>query len=249
VAWGRERGIVFAEADGSLGEAYAQAALGQFDAARAILDRIRSLFAALPGRTSQYGETWALAGQVDRDAGDPEGALEKYARAIEFFWDIGNPTWWRGAAVMRAQTLLDLDRVDEAQGVLDQIATMSFTTYARTDSNELGARARIAARHGDVRAAVELAREGVGAIAGSGSPQAEGWARELLGNLLVAHGDEEDALVELHLAYDLYSTKAYRPGERRVASLLAALDGGENRRSAGSPTAGRHDRGGGTGVG
>ena len=76
-AWGRERGIVFAEADGSLGEAYAQAALGQFDAARAILERIRPLFAALPGRTSQFGETLILEGQIDRDAGR-QGRLARF---------------------------------------------------------------------------------------------------------------------------------------------------------------------------
>jgi len=221
-AWGRERGIVFAEADGSLGEAYAQAALGQFDAARAILERIRPLFAALPGRTSQFGETLILEGQIDRDAGEAHEAQEKFGLAMDFFGDIGNRTWWRGAAVMRAHALLDLDRLDEAMGVLDQVATTAFSRHPRTDSNELGARARVAARRGDVDGAVALARKGVGVITGLESPQAEGRARELLGMLLLENGDEEGALAELQRAHELYAMKAYRPGERRVADVLEA---------------------------
>ena len=122
--------------------------------------------------------------------------------------------------VARAPATVDV--LVEAQDVLDQVATTAFSRHPRTDSNELGARARVAARRGDVDGAVALARKGVGVITGLESPQAEGRARELLGMLLLENGDEEGALAELQRAHELYAMKAYRPGERRVADVLEA---------------------------
>ena len=122
VEWARERGIAFAVADGRLGEAYSLAALAEFDAALSVLDELIEFFAQLPGGVSQHGECYTLAGRIERDRGNPEAAAILYRRAMEIFEQSGHRRWWRNAAPGVVHALLDLDRVDEAKGVLDEIA-------------------------------------------------------------------------------------------------------------------------------
>ena len=73
IAWARQRGIAFTEADGLLGEACAVAAEGDANEARRHIATVRALFARLPGFVSQLGESDSLAASIELDAGKSRG--------------------------------------------------------------------------------------------------------------------------------------------------------------------------------
>ncbi|MBA3307730.1 MAG: AAA family ATPase, partial [Chloroflexi bacterium] len=209
VAWARLRGIPFTEADGTLGEAYGLAAAGERQAAREALERVRAVFAQLPGLVTQHGETFTLEGFIEREAGDPAAAGPLYRRAMELFEQGGNRRWWRNAVVGLAHTLLDLDRVEEASSLLDDLAAQTFTASVRADSSQLTAESRLAARRGDLPAALELAGRAIELVADRDAIQAEAHARETLADLLAHSGDGDGARREMELAADLYAEKGY----------------------------------------
>ena len=110
VEWAREHGIAFSVADGRLGEAYSLAALGDFDDALAALRELMDLFAQLPGRVSQHGECYTLAGGIERDRGNPAAAATLYRKAMDIFDQSGHRRWWRNAAPGVAHAYLDMGR-------------------------------------------------------------------------------------------------------------------------------------------
>jgi tetratricopeptide (TPR) repeat protein len=220
--WARERGIAFTEADGMLGEAYAAVAQADWQQARKLLKTVKTLFGSLPGVVGQHGESYALAGQLERDAGRPEAAEPEYRRAMELFDEYGSSGWSRSSAVGLANTLLDLGRSDEGAQVLADVASRGPAPHSRLEAVELGAQARLAAVRGDVASAVELSRRGVEMMVG-GSIFREAQLREQLAEFLAASGDTAAAREEFERAAELYAEKGYRPGLTRVNARLARL--------------------------
>jgi tetratricopeptide (TPR) repeat protein len=219
IAWAREHGIAFTVADGRLGEAYSLAALARFDEARALLDELIDFFAQLPGQVSQHGECYTLAGRVERDRDNPAESALLYRRAMELFERAGRRRWWRNAAPGLAHALLDMDRVDEAKSVLDQIKAHSQSTEGRPGAFRLEAEARYMVRTGDPNGGLATARDAVAAVANTGAIQYEGRARETLAGLLAATGDSGQARTEYALARALYERKGYLPGISRIDAL------------------------------
>ena len=105
VEWARQRGIAFTEADGLLGQAYALAAAGDTDEARAAIAEVRALFAQLPGFVPQLGESDILAAEIELDAGDYLAAESFYRRGIEALERGEHALWWRGTAMGLADML------------------------------------------------------------------------------------------------------------------------------------------------
>ena len=216
VEWARERGIAFAVADGRLGEAYSLAALADYDAALSVLDELTTFFAQLPGRVSQHGECYTLAARIERDRGNPEAAAALYRQAMEVFEQSGHRRWWRNAAPGVVHALLDMDRLDEAREMLEEIAVQDDVTDGAQGAFRVDAEARYLARTGDVAKGVELARRAVDAVADTGAPFYEGRAREILAEILASAGDEETAADEFAIARSLYAAKGYLPGVARI---------------------------------
>ena len=221
-AWARERGIVFTEADGMLGEAYALAAMGDFPGARELLTQVRVVFADLPGVVAQHGESYTLGGSIELEDGDAAAAERLYRRALELFDEAGNRRWGRGAMVGLAHALLDQGRLDAAAAILDELATQPSTASIRSNSWLLSARSRLAARRGDHATAITLARESVALLSGTGSIHGEARAREILASLFAANGEAAESRRELERAAALYAEKVYLPGLTRVTDRLRA---------------------------
>ena len=177
-------------------------------------------FAQLPGRVSQHGECYTLAGRVERDRGNSESALRMYRRATELFLESGHRRWWRNAAPGVVHALLDLDRVDEARQVLEQFAAHDGPADGPPGAFRLDAEARYRARIGDVTGGIEFAQRAVDALAQTGALLYEGRARETLAGVLTSAGDTPAATREYGLARSLYVAKGYLPGVARIDHRL-----------------------------
>jgi class 3 adenylate cyclase/tetratricopeptide (TPR) repeat protein len=122
VAWARARGVAFTEADGTLGSAYALAALGDTDEALAAIAAAQALFDTLPSVVGQAGEAHLLRARIHHDDGAPQAALDERALAIETFEAAGEPRWATSARIAHAHSLIDVVRIGEAAAVLDGMA-------------------------------------------------------------------------------------------------------------------------------
>jgi class 3 adenylate cyclase/tetratricopeptide (TPR) repeat protein len=225
IAWARQRGIAFTEADGLLGEAYCLVATGDFKAARGQIADVRALFAQLPGFVSQLGESDTLAAAIEIEAGDLVAAESFYRRGLEVLERGKHALWWRSTAIGLSDLLVDLDRYDEAVALLDDVERRGLVSGPRPRSRYLQARAKLEMARGEVELALSLAREAVDALAGVSAVQNEARAREVLGDLLQEAGEAAAATAELTRAHELYRAKGYLPGERRLATKLHR-DGG-----------------------
>ena len=219
VEWAREHGISFTAADGRLGEVYALAALGEFDAALSLIDELTTFFAQLPGHVTQHGECFTIAGRIERDRGNPAAAAAHYRRAMELFDKGGSIRWWRNAAPGVAHALLDMGHIEDAQHVLAEIEARDDPDDSRPTAFRLEAEARYQAAIGDAERGVELARQAVDAVADSGALFYEGRARDTLADLLASSGDVASARVERDRARSLYEAKGYLPGIARIDGI------------------------------
>ena len=222
VEWARDHGIAFSVADGRLGEAYSLAALGQFDSALSVLHELIDFFAQLPGRVSQHGECYTLAGRIERDRGNPAAAATLYRKAMDVFEHSGHRRWWRNAAPGVAHAYLDMGRPDDARKVLDEIAANDEAHDGPPRAFRLEAEGRYLAATGDPHAGVDLCRRAVNAVANTGALFYEGRARETLAGLLAAAGESAAARDEFERARALYARKGFLPGVARVDRKLVA---------------------------
>jgi tetratricopeptide (TPR) repeat protein len=221
--WASLRGIPFAEADAMLGEAYALVASGETDEARAHLARVKALFTSLPGTVSQHGESYNLAGRLERDAGDFSAAEREYRDATKLFDTPTTVRWWRTAAVNLAETLLDQGRVDDAGRLLAEVQSRGQASQAPQLATEEVANARLAAARGETTKGLEMATKAVASIAGTGLITREAGLREQLAEMLLAAGQVDGARIEFGKSAELLAEKVYPVAERRVRAKLAAL--------------------------
>ena len=121
VAWARAHGVAFTEADGTLGEAYALAALGESDAALRDIAAASAMFDTLPSVVGQAGEALLLESRIRHDDGDFQTALELRTRAIATFAAAGEPRWEVSARIAHAHSLIDVGRFDEATAAFDEV--------------------------------------------------------------------------------------------------------------------------------
>ena len=137
---------------------------------------------------------------------------------------MGNLSWWYGSSNGLTHALLDLGRLEDATVVLAEIGQRTpILTSRRTVSSELSARSRLALGRGQLDQAVDLARQAVEKVVGSGSLWAEGRAREYLAEALIASGNQEEAKSELHSALSAYRRKGVRIREQFVIERLTSL--------------------------
>lgn len=220
IAWARQRGIAFTEADGMLGEAYTVAASGDTNEARQQIAKVRALFAQLPGFVSQLGESDTLAASIELDAGDLVAAESFYRRALETLDKGEHALWWRSAALGLADVLIDVRSDAEARAVLNEVDRRALRWGVRPQSRYLQAQAKLAMAATDIGSALDQAREAVDLLADIHAPQGQARAHEVLGELLAQASDPAGSIGEFERARELYAAKGYRPGERRVAAKL-----------------------------
>ncbi len=192
VAWARERGVAFTEADGMLGEAYALAGLGDVETARMRIASVRVLFEALPSVVEQLGETWLLEGLVMSATGDHRGGGDAHARAVTVFEACGEDGWARNARAWLAHAELDLGRSEAAAALLERVRPGPTTPNWFRAFVGAGD-ARVALQEGDTDRARELALAASALIDARSPYQAAIPVLERLGDVLVATGDIDAA--------------------------------------------------------
>lgn len=83
--------------------------------------RAHELFAA-SNQMEGVAMSFNNLGAVYRATGDPRSALALFDKAHDIYKDLGNPSGKRQALCNKAAALIDMNRLDEAQTVLDEIA-------------------------------------------------------------------------------------------------------------------------------
>jgi tetratricopeptide (TPR) repeat protein len=222
VAWARERGVAFTEADGLLGEAYAWVGLGDLEAARARIDVVRGLFDALPSVVEQLGEALMLEALIDRYWGELGASADALRRSIEVFLACGETGWARSARVTLAHAELDLGR-DEAAVELLGMARQGRTSMGWFEAQLFAGDARVALARHDHEGARELARAGSRSITQETTHRNAIRALELLGDVLVASGVPDEARPLLEDARARAEAKVDRVAEPRLREKLAGL--------------------------
>ena len=222
VAWARERGVAFTEADGLLGEAMAWVGLGDLDAAQARIDVVRGLFEALPSVVEQLGEALMLEATIDRYRDKLDASADALRRSVEVFLSCGESGWARSARLTLAHAELDLGYTDAAVELLD-IARRGRTSMGWFSAQLLAGDARVALQRGDHQRARDLAHAGSRAITRETTHRNSIRALELLGDVLAAIGFADDARPLYEDARARAEAKEDRVIEPRLRGKLADL--------------------------
>lgn len=193
---------------------------GEFTEARSELDRALSLV--------EQGEPSVLRASVWEFHGRylnivrPEAAGEAYARALELNEALGER---RGAALVvffLGENLERLGRFDEALATLDRARSMFDDLHdARMAARVALATGRVHVGLGDPDRAVQVLEHAANSLAAQGAAYYEAQARDLLGGLLLDHGEREPGLAQLERAVTIYAAS----GDPRAALLRTRLDG------------------------
>jgi non-specific serine/threonine protein kinase len=186
-----EESLTMREAQGDTrGVAYAQIELartevrrGGFDRASALIEKARSTLERLGDRQLL---AWALTNQgvLDRAAGRPAAALERFVAGVDLWRSVGND-WGLGFSLVGdAEAALDENDVNRASRDLDEALPLlrrSGVCWGLSDA--LTARARLAETLGDHARARELSAEAMALYTRMGDAEAVTRCREAFARL------------------------------------------------------------------
>jgi class 3 adenylate cyclase/tetratricopeptide (TPR) repeat protein len=192
---------------------------GDFDEARALLERVRQIYADL-GLAVQQARLGFMSSRVERLAGKLETAECEQRRSCELFWKMGERGRYAGIALELAGVLCDLGRLDEAETILTEVESL---TASQGDEFLLASvRGKLLAYRGD-SAGEALAREAVALAAGTDDYT---WRGDVVDNLvatLLALGRREESADALREALDVHRAKGNLVATERAETLLAEL--------------------------
>ena len=238
LAWGRERGLGAIEADALLGGPYLDSRLGRFDLAREKLERSKALCREV-GIPYGLAEAHFAGAQMELLAGDARAAEGELREAIRVATEMGAEHYTALYRTRIAHTLIAQDLDGEALAELE-LARGSSASSPFWKS----ARARILARQGDVREAVELAREAAESIESSDDITARAEILVWFAEVLRAAGDLGGASDALTEAVALHEEKGNVLNARHCSELLAVVSAGGARHDRATHGAGDRRPGG-----
>ena len=201
LAWAQERGLAAVEADALLGGPYLYSRLGRFDEARDRLDRSKSICRDL-GIAYGLAEAHMAGAQMEMLAGETDAAGRELRDAIRIATDMGASRYVALYRRLLAGVLLAQGRTEEAAAELEQ-ARPVYGHAAPWKASQ----ARVLARRGETEAAVALAREAAGSMAGSDDLTTHAETLAHLAEVLRADGDDEGAAAALAEAIALHEQK------------------------------------------
>jgi class 3 adenylate cyclase/tetratricopeptide (TPR) repeat protein len=212
--WAREHDLPAVEADALLAGPYIHARLGDFEAAREMLDRSKEICRDL-GLAYGLCEAGMAGGELEVQAGDLEAAERELRSAIEIATAIDAAHYVGLYQVRLARVLNDQDRHDEAAALLDD-AAMLYADSPPWKSN----RARALAAQGKLDEAVVLAREAATLEAGNDDITAVAQTLADVAEVLLAAGDRAGADAALIDAIALHEQKGNIVWARRYRDRL-----------------------------
>jgi class 3 adenylate cyclase/tetratricopeptide (TPR) repeat protein len=203
-------------------EAHWRSMDGDFDQARVLIERSRSITEGL-GLKAAVAAREEQLGTIEMYAGDPVAAERAFRKNHTLFVETGDEGHASTAAAELARSLCWLGRFDEAEGY----ARMARETAADDDlaSQVVGrsAQALVLAAKGDLEGAERTARDAVEMFADAQDPNLQGDLWFDLAEVLRRAGKPSDAADAVRAALALFERKGNRPGAAQARELLAEL--------------------------
>jgi predicted ATPase/class 3 adenylate cyclase len=218
----RSGGNRFVQATCILRTAGLQAMRGEFDEARSLVARARSIFNDL-GQAFPLARSTHEAGLIEMFAGNPDGAEKEFREGIGALETMGEKAFLATSDVLLSQALYEQGRFDEA---------MEFNVKGEEASGDDPAmkaewgpvRALILAQRGEFDDAIKLANEALAIAAEPDDVFVRGTALQSLGEVLILAGKGPDATAPLKEALQMYEAKGVLPSIAKVTTLLARVD-------------------------
>jgi tetratricopeptide (TPR) repeat protein len=195
--------------------AHFRARLGEFDEARAAMDRYRSFFRDT-GQTLSYLRSVEVAFDVEMLAGEAEHACELVEEASRSLGDLGDA--WPYLAAFLAQGRYAVGRYEEAR---EPAAFAAEHGDEVEGSLALGVLAKLAARSGDSATALETIAEAVARVDRTDFLFDRGTVHTDRGETFRLLGREDEALSAFDEAIRLFDQKGDLVSSERVRRLRA----------------------------
>jgi tetratricopeptide (TPR) repeat protein len=212
----------FVQATCLLRSAGLQAMRGEFEEARTLVARARTIFNDL-GQAFPLARSTHEAGFIELLAGRPDAAEKEFREGISALESMGEKAFLATSFVMLSHALYAQGRFDEAMEANETGEDASGDDPAM--KAEWGPwRARVLAQRGDHDAAITLAREAVDIAAEPDDVFVRGGALQGLGEVLVLAGQNGEAGAPLREALQLYEAKGVAPLVAKVTESLALAD-------------------------
>jgi tetratricopeptide (TPR) repeat protein len=222
VAWAREKGFQFPEADGSLVGGYVYPMLGRFEEGRELVARSKSLFEEL-GATYNLAEACWAGSLLEMLAGDAQAAERELRQALRIHEEAGARRYSAFVRAQLAHVLHRQGRDDEALELLETARGEAASGNIRFEALWRTVRARILASRGDADEAPRLAREAVAIVAATDNINLQADTLVDLAEVLRSTGDEPGAAAALEHAAALYEEKGNLLCARRARDSLASV--------------------------
>ncbi len=195
-----------------------EAMRGQFEEARTLQDRARSILreVALPG---WMGAITQNSGWAEILVGDPAAAERDLRWGVDTLRGIGELSWMSSTAAILAEALYEQGRLEDAEEFVrvSEESAGSEDTYSQ--SLLRGVRAKILARQGRASEAEAVARQGVAIAGPTDFAFLQAWALISLGEVLEMAGKTDEASARLHEAVAICQRKGFTVGAQRARAV------------------------------
>src|SRR5262245_20898452 len=194
------------------------AKLGRFDEARAIIAEARRQQAERGGGVLLANLTAFEAVGVELLAGDIEAALEFGREGCRMHEELGTEVFLSGALGLCAESMYQLERLDEAERLLDRAEQLSTDVWS--DAILRLVRAKLLARMGSSLEAERLVRESIDFLDPTDLIDRQGEAYATLADVFLIAGKTDDAVRALEQSLDRFERKGNLVMARRVREQL-----------------------------
>ncbi|TMK99355.1 MAG: tetratricopeptide repeat protein, partial [Actinobacteria bacterium] len=200
-----------------------EAMRGQFDEARKVQDRARSILreVALPG---WMGALTQNSGWAEILAGDPAAAEQALRGGVDTLRGIGELSWMSSAAAILAEALYEQGRLEQAEEFVRVSEESAGSEDIYSQSLLRSVRAKILARQGRASEAEALARQAVTIAEPTDFLFLQAWALISLGEVLERAGKGEEGEVVLADAVAICDRKGFTVGVEKDAARASLTD-------------------------
>jgi class 3 adenylate cyclase/tetratricopeptide (TPR) repeat protein len=205
--------------------AYIRAALAQLQAMGRQFDSARMLYRQARETAHELGQPLLAAqlaldaGEVELRAGEPAAVEAIFREAIDVFIAFGETFVMSSISSMLGRALLELGRITEAAAEAETASRMAAADDIDAQSRSRGLKSAILLAEGDVKRAIEMAREAVDLARAADVPLITAMALGDLSAALLASGDETGGAAARDEALAIYTAK----GDLASADRLLAF--------------------------
>jgi class 3 adenylate cyclase/tetratricopeptide (TPR) repeat protein len=207
-------------------QATLEAMRGNFEVARALIERARAILQEIALPVWLAGPLTQMSGWVDVLAGDPAKAERDLREGAERLREIGELSWLSTVAGILAEAVYAQGRHDDVEPFLQMTEETAGSEDAYSQSLLRSIRAKVLARQGRLEDAEQLGREAVSILEPTDFLFMRGFALLSLGEVLRVAGRSDDAVAVLTEAIEVCDRKGFSVGARRARALIAEAKGG-----------------------